>query len=205
MLKIKDKITNKCFDMVNNITKTKAVLIILTLIFILILTLILYNSVVDDGMNNNRIKNIYYKTSSSEKKWNRWKKNGITSGDKKSDIKKINIKLGLLNNSNLSYCVYNGKKWICDKDINTELKQREDNRITGLKIKLLKDLDKKYEVCYRTYNKINRWMPWSCNGKVNGTRYQNMKALEIKIIPKGIIKEDYLKDYDFGYFIQKDF
>jgi len=69
-------------------------------------------------------------------------------------------------------------------------------QIFGLKMKVSNLLHNKYDICYRTYNKKDKWLNWTCNGEIAGNKEEPITALEIKIIPKGTVKFDYLKDYN---------
>ena len=65
----------------------------------------------------------------------------------------------------------------------------------GIRILNAASFLKNYDVCYRTYNKKDKWLNWTCNGSITGNINENITAIEIKTIPKKIIKSDYLKDY----------
>lgn len=157
-------------------------------IFIIILSifmlLFLLNCFTSDGMESKGIKNVYYKTYSDDNGWTSWKKNGMTSGNKKGEIKNIKIKmLG----EQTTIKIYNNNKW----------KTLENNEeFYGISLLNSAKLLKKYDVCYRTYNQKNGWLNWICSyGEFSGNSKYKIKAIQVKIIPKGVVKEEYLKDY----------
>ena len=144
-------------------------------------------------MDNTGIKNIKYRVFIKGKGWSTWSKNGITSGNKKNDIQNIEIVVKLKNNEEMiDYYLYNNQNWINELDINKNLKN-----IKGIRLALMeKKLSNKYNICYRTHTKNSKWLKWSCDGQTNGIINENINAIEIKIIPKNVIKRDYLKDYE---------
>ena len=60
---------------------------------------------------------------------------------------------------------------------------------------MTKMLGKKYDICYRTYNKKDGWLDWACNGEISGNKKYRIKNIKIKIIPKNVLKSEYLEDY----------
>ena len=75
------------------------------------------------------------------------------------------------------------------------MKEKNPNRYFFIK-ENIESLNKKFDICYRTYNKKDKWLSWTCNGNISGNINENITALEIKIIPKNIVKYDWLKDYN---------
>lgn len=175
---------------IKKILKNKKI-IISVLAVILIVALILVFNNKNDGMLNTRKVSIYYKTY-TDKGWSKWSKNGITSGNKEDSIKNIKIKVKTKVNGYVIYSVYNNK-W---KDNLEEDKKIKNNEIYGFKFSNINTLNKEFDICYRTYNKKDKWLNWACNGDISGNIKENITALEIKIIPKNVVKYDWLKDYN---------
>ena len=99
------------------------------------------------------------------------------------------------------YNVYTNK-W---SEQNYQAMDENVKKIYGLKIGISNTLRKKYDVCYRTYNKKDKWLNWICDGDISGNKKEPITALEIKIIPKKVIKFDYLKDYNKNLEANKNF
>ena len=165
----------------------------LVITFIIILSLlIIYNRInFNDNMQRSGIYNINYKTMKQNNNWTVFKGNGVRSGNKSDSIKNMFIKT---KSPDFSHNFYTNKKWT--KDILTNQKINNNKPLQGIKVFIYKDLAKKYSVCYRTYNIKNGWLGWSCNGQINGNKKYDISAIEIKVIPKNIVTEEYLKDYN---------
>lgn len=161
--------------------------IIAVSIFIIALLAILNSK--NDGMENTKKVSIYYKTYTNNG-WSKWSKNGITSGNYNDSIKNIKVKVKSKTNGYVVYNIYSNDEWIENEP--------DDNQkdLKGLKFSNINTLNKKFDICYRTYNKKNKWLSWTCNGNISGNINENITALEIKIIPKNIVKYDWLKDYN---------
>ena len=67
--------------------------------------------------------------------------------------------------------------------------------INAIKVSLFGSMRKKYSVCYRVYNDKNKWLNWSCDNEINGNMEVNIKSIQMKLIPKNAVKNEYLKDY----------
>lgn len=156
-------------------------------IFIIALLAILNSK--NDGMENTKQVKIYYKTYTNNG-WSKWSKNGITSGNYNDSIKNIKVKVKSKTNGYIVYNIYSNDEWIENEP--------DDNQkdLKGLKLANVNTLNKKFDICYRTYNKKDKWLSWTCNGNISGNINENITALEIKIIPKNIVKYDWLKDYN---------
>lgn len=169
--------------------KDKKVIIPIVFFIVLIVGTIVFVNSKNDGMKNIGDISIYYRTFTSKNGWSKWSKNGIISGNiDGSPIKNIEIKIKSKHESDYSYSVYTKEKgWI------------EDNTgkydINAFRLDLYGVSSKKYDVCYRTYNKKDKWLDWSCNYTINGNALEHITALEVKIIPKHVIKKEYLKDF----------
>lgn len=174
-----------------NILKYKNQIILGSIVLlVLIVSLIVLSKLDTDGMRNYGIYNVKYKVYQNGK-WTKNSKNGMTVGDKKNPIQNISIsvkqKFGRIN-----YYTYTND-W---SDQMFESSRENYNQIYGLKFNLTNTLYKKYSICYRTYNKKDEWLNWACDGEISGNKEEPITALEIKIIPKGGLKFDYLKDYN---------
>lgn len=160
------------------------------IIFMLIVSILIYNGVNTDKMVNKGIYKVKYKVSQNDK-WSKYSRNGITSGNMKDAIKNIDIKIKNSKKGSIYYSVYTGS-WSDQIFQSTDLKKE----ITGIKIGITGSLYKKYSVCYRTYNKKDKWLNWTCDSNTSGNKEEPVTAIEIKIIPKKAVKFDYLKDYN---------
>lgn len=156
----------------------------------LIISIFIYNKFDNDGMNNKNIFNVKYKVSQNNK-WTKYAKDGKTIGDKVNPIQNIEFKYKE-DKGRIFYNVYT-TDW---SEQNYSAMKENQKEIYGIKINTSNTLYKKYEVCYRTYNKKDKWLNWSCHGEINGNKGEPITALEVKIIPKGAVKFDYLKDFN---------
>ena len=164
----------------------------LILLLVLILFVIVFKPKTD-GMVNSGITNIYYRTYTKENGWSKWTKNGLTSGNLKDNILNIQVKVDKKTKGEARYRVYSEKNnWSDEYGSNASILNQN---ITGVRFGLSETKSKTSNICYRTYNKENEWMEWSCDSEINGNKNENIKAIEIKIVPKESSLEDYLKDY----------
>lgn len=175
----------------NFIRNNIKLLTIISFVFIIIIIglIIIFAEKNNDGMSNEGILKINYRTYTNY--WNKYSKNGVTSGNKKDFIKDIDIKIDKTNKGSLFYEVYTDK-WSDQINDYTQI----GTEINGIKIGLSDTLYRKYDVCYRTYNNKDKWLNWTCNFTVSGNIDKTITAIEIKVIPKNSIKFDYLKDYN---------
>ena len=170
----------------------KIILIILVFVILIVGTIILINNK-NDGMDQSGILTVKYRTYSNKNGWSKWTKNGITSGNLSDDISNIEFKLKAKDGT-ISYQTYSIEDgWSETKEID---KHYDKKNINGIKIELIDGIYKKYSICYRKYNKENKWLEWSCNGQVNGNKSQRVNGIQVKIVPRGIILRNYLKDYN---------
>lgn len=169
------------------------VIILLAIGFIYVI-----KNVTSDGMNNKGIYKISYRTYTD--KWSSYQKNGNTSGNTKDKINDIEIKIKNNKKGGIYYSVYTDD-W--SPQIFDYNKVGKD--IKGIKIGLTGSLYKKYSVCYRTYNKKDKWLNWTCDSSISGNEEEPITAIEIKIIPKKSVKFDYLKDYNKVSISSKNF
>lgn len=176
------------------------VILIIILLFIAFISFVIFNK--NDGMKQTLIYNIKYNVYISKNGWQKWSKNGLESGKLNHSIS--NIKFNIKDSNNFSYDIYleNGK-WINDLKANSKINNNKN--INGIKVYIYKDLYKKYKICYRTYNKKDKWLGWACNGSISGNKNENIELIEVKIIPKNSSESEYLKDYNISDFYYKEF
>ena len=158
--------------------KNKKFLAIFSLIVFTLLFCLYTNH---NNIEKNGIKTIKYRTYSNEK-WSLWSKNGKKI-KKDTNIKKIEIRTKI-DAPTIFY--YYDNKWHTTNS---------NNDIYGIRIINTANVLKKYSFCYRTYNKKDGWLNWACNGEKSGNINSKIENIQIKIIPKGVIKDDFLHDY----------
>lgn len=174
------------------IDRKKIIIFISIIVCILFLVVIVRN----DDMKNAGIYNISYRTRTSKNNYTKWVRNG-SSTEKLDSINKIEFNVSKKESGTVVYSISGkDKKWSDYVKISENMKS---TTIYGLKLNLTKILYKKYDICYRTYNSKNKWMEWSCNGSENGNSKYPIQKIEIKIIPKNVILNEYLKDYNKKY------
>lgn len=173
--------------------KNNIIPLFLSLIIIIGLIIIIITKLNSDGMANEGIVNVYYRTYTSNNGWSKWSKNAITSGNKEDDITNIQIKVKNNKDGFIRYSLYNNDNWSKEYDINSKIK---NNSFNAIKIALTDALKIKYDICYRTYNEKNKWLEWTCDYDISGNEKMPVRAIEVKIIPKNVMKYDYLKDYN---------
>lgn len=176
-------------NMKENFKGKKSIIIVVFVIIVIAAFFIVQNK--NNTYKNNNVVHIYYRTHSNGK-WTKWKKDGKTSGNMKDNIDNIEFKYKFKKeNDLLSYSVYS-KKWSIDYTPGDNMK---NTTINGIMIDNYDVLSKRFYICYRTYNKNNKWLNWSCNGEANGNAKYNIKAIEVKFVPRNSVLSDYLKDY----------
>lgn len=165
----------------------KIVLIILVFVILIVGSAIILVNNKNDGMENVKGLNIYYKVYTEEKGLNKWYKNGLSNSNKNYNIK--NIKIKLKDTDEYSFYIYNKDNgWVDGNNL-------KNQDINAIKVSLFGSMRKKYSVCYRVYNNKNKWLNWSCDNEINGNKEVNIKSIQIKLIPKNAVKNEYLKDY----------
>lgn len=177
------------------IKNKKNVVVVSVVSIVVILLFVIFNVInnKNDGMENTKQVSIYYKTYTKNNKWSKFSKNALTSGDFKNPIQNISIKTKSRTKGYVMYSVYSNGKWI--KDLDSESKIKNAN-ISAVRFFNIDELNKKYDICYRTYNKKDKWLNWSCEGDINGNKNENITAIEIKIIPRNVTKYEWLKDFN---------
>ena len=161
------------------------------ILLLLVISIFIYNNFSNDGMNNKGIYNIKYRVYQNGK-WSWYTKNGMTIGDKEHPINNIEFKYKE-NKGLIHYHIYIDDEWT--EQLYNSINTNEKN-LTGIKIGDSNVLYKKYDICYRTYNKKDKWLNWTCNDKMSGNKDEPITAIEIKLIPKGSDKKEYLRDYN---------
>lgn len=174
---------------IKKILKNKKLLISLVVVILIIIFIIFAFNNRNDGMENINDVGVYYKVYTSDG-WSKWSKNGLTSGSESGKtIKNIKIKIKTRQKFDYSYSLYNPQKnWLDD----VKMKNMD---INAIRMELFGSSSKKYDICYRVYNKKDKWLNWSCNYVINGNANENITAIQIKIVPRHAIKDEYLKDY----------
>lgn len=164
------------------------------LILVIILIIILFKII--SGIVETKQRFISYKIYTEKAGWSSWKQNGEKSNNiYDENIKKIKFKLSKFNKESLSYSIFteNGSKWSDQYRYNESIKKQN---ITGIRISPTSGMIKNYDICYRTYNKKNGWLEWACNDEISGNKTEKIYAIQVKIIPKNVIKNEYLQDYN---------
>lgn len=144
----------------------------------------------------NYVPTIMYRTYTKEKGWSKWSKNGEISGNNVNSLKGIKVKSRLLRKGKLDYQIYTKGKWLSNINLNDKKYKDKLMSINGVKFILNDKYKQNYSICYRTYVKKIGWYDWSCDGRPNGNKDKNIQSIEVKIIKKGVLIRDYLKDYD---------
>ncbi len=138
--------------------------------------------------NKNKTE-LKYRAYSENKGWSNKVKNGKKAGKKDKDLKAISIDLTKENGkSGIKYKTYvSDKGWTKWKNSGqTSGSTKKGKSIEATKIKLSKDLTKKYDICYRLYTETDGWTLWSKNGAVVGEVDEGASAesIQIKLVKK---------------------
>lgn len=166
----------------------KYIILCVAILIMLGISIFIYHRFTNDGMNNKNIYSVKYRVYQNGK-WSKYAQNGMTVGDKEHPIQNIQFKYKN-EKGKILFDIYDTDNWISFAEgfVNAD-------EVDGIAIKLTNVLKKKYEICYRTYNKKDKWLNWSCDGEMNENKKEAITALEVKIIPKDSNKKEYLKDY----------
>ena len=141
---------------IKKILKNKKLLISLGVVILIIIFIIFAFNNRNDDMENAGISKVKYRTYTKTSNWTKWQKNGLTSGDLKNSITNVEIS-SKKDIYNVQY--YFDNNWSDSNDNNKEIK--------GIRILNASSFLKNYDVCYRTYNKKDKWLNWTCNGSIS--------------------------------------
>lgn len=177
----------------NKIGKSKIIIAGTVLILLALVVFVVFKIVNNDPMETTGNLKVQYRTYTKENGWSSWTKNGKTSGNEKDNILNIQIKVGKKEKGKVVYRIYteDWSEYEYDKDSKIENKQ-----MNAIRIGLTDTLYKKYDVCYRTTNKETNWLEWACDGEISGNKDSQITGIQVKIIPKGIIKNEYLEGFN---------
>ena len=110
-----------------------------------------------------------------------------TVGESKS-IEQINISIQNKTNykGSILYSVYTSNSWQDYKTSDENIGINGKN-IEALKIKLTDDLEKNYDIYYRTHVSNVGWLSWTKNDGISGTigYFENIEAIQITLVRKG--------------------
>lgn len=175
----------------------------LILLVLLILWVIIFKPYKSDGMQQTKGVKVLYRTH-SKNGWTSWTNNGMTSGDKKTPIDMIQIKLVTKDKSNIFFNCYYDKKW-SGMNYNNTICDSNKKGITGIKMNISGKVYNNNSIFYRIHNK-NGWYKWSDENEQNGTSNDKriIDAIEIKVVPRSAYYADFLKDYDKGSLIESN-
>lgn len=146
--------------------------------------------------NTNNQANVYYRTY-TKNGWSKWSKNGVISGDGKSDILNIEIKIKSKLKGDIIYKLYQCSEW-------TNV-TKENEKVSGMKVTLSNTLYRKYNIFYRTYNDEDEWLEWANNYQISGNKDKAIKKIQIKLIEKDSSVDDFLEDYYLKEIKSKNF
>ena len=187
--------------MKNKLKNRNRIILAGIIVLVLAISFIIFYKLDSDGMNNNGIYNIKYKVYQNGK-WTKNSKNGMIVGDKEHPIQNISISIRTNEKTGSVYYYAYTNNW---SNQTFDTLENNANQIYGLKFYLSNLLYKKYQICYRTYNKKDKWLNWTCSGEISGNKEEPITALEIKIIPQNTVRPDYLKDYNKKLKSKKNF
>lgn len=175
------------------IKKYRILIIIISILLFFLIVVGLFAKINSDGMENAGITKIKYRVYTKKDGWSKWSKSGITAGDLKNPITKIEIKLN--DGDDIVYSYYTEENEWSEMITSSQNISDEENNIKAIKFSLFYNMSLKSEICYRTYNEENEWLDWTCNDDISGNIDEDVLGLQVKIIPRNIIKSDYLRDY----------
>ena len=174
----------KAKNFIDYIKKYRFIIIILIIFLIIIFAYVNKNG----GMEQRGTINIRYRVYTEGNGWSKWSKNGMQIGDKKTPItgieletKKVGVPILYSYTDKIEKNSENFKK-----------------KIYGMRLLASYGLNKEHVLCYRSYNKKNKWLDWQCNMEFSGNIKEPITAIEIKIIPKNAARQDYLRDYNLN-------
>ena len=138
--------------------------------------------------------NVYYRTYTKENGWSKWVKNGKESGNGKDNILNIEIKVKSNYKGDIDYAVYQNGKW--SKSIGNIKNGKFDNKkIYGIRVGLIGKLGRNYNIYYRTYNAVDKWMEWTSAAGSSGNISVPIKKIQMKVLLDDSSLEDNLESY----------
>ncbi len=147
--------------------------------------------VINQITKDTNVYKISYRVYDKRHKWSKWYKNGETAGDGVNAIQKIEFKNNKKEDT-IMYEMYENKKWISSKDKKNKIKD-----MYGIRLYIgPRSLDKEYNIFYRTFNKIDKWLEWSFNGDISGNIEKPITKIQIKVLKKEVSEDDYLQNYN---------
>lgn len=184
---------------IKELNKVQLIVLILTI-------LILISSIIFLCVRNykeKQIPSISYRVYTKENGWSKWCKDGDTCGDKKNDILKIEYKLSSQFEDSFAYTIYSDK-YIDGEFFNYDEKI-EKSKIYGISYSLNSEMIQKYDICYRTYNKTDKWLDWTWDDSISGNKEEKITAIGIKLIDKRSVKREQLDSYGEAKNSQRNF
>lgn len=178
-------------------------LFFVTLFFLIAIIIVVYKTAFNNNIKNVGVANIKYRTLSNNNKWGNWAENGESSGFENGYITKLDIKLSNKYEKSFGYTIYN------DKNKKGKFHHYDDKSkfkyANGISFSLNSNMIREYDVCYRTYNNKDKWLDWTCNDSISGNYNEKISKIELKVIPKNVLKREYLEDYGMIDESQKNF
>lgn len=183
-------------EIINKTKDKKIVWILLIILVALFVFLLIVRKFNNDGMEQNINAKVYYRTHTNSG-WSSWVKNGKTSGNKKTPINGLQIKIKSSINGDIIYECYYEDEWSKQLSSNSKCVSKQSN-LTGIKMDLSDELSKSNIVFYRVHNSKYGWMNWDSNFNSVGTDNKKVpiNAVEIKIVPTSAYYPDFLRDYN---------
>lgn len=168
----------------------------LIVIAVIIIFVCIINKFKTDGMQQNTNTKVYYRTYTNNG-WSKWVKDGMTSGDKKTIIKGLQIKIKSKEKGNVVFSCYYDKEW-SKYYYSDEKCESKGKNMTGVRINVSDKMYESQTIFYRTYNEKDGWLKWETQSKSAGTGIDSkaISAIEIKVVPRSAYYADFLRDYN---------
>lgn len=114
---------------------------------------------------NNSKPSVYYKVYTKEDGWSKWCKDGELCGNK-HDITALQIKIKNSFNKNISFVTYKDKNYKGIKYVNNnQVSGNKKDAIKVIRIKNDKNIEKKYNIKYKTFTSNKYETIWSINNE----------------------------------------
>ena len=154
---------------------------------------------------NKQTPGVLYSTHIEDIGWQRYFRDGGTSGTtgQSKRLESIKIKLkGIPYSGSIEYKThiedYGWEKYF---NRNNELSGTtgQSKRLEAIKIRLIGEVENYYDVYYRVHAQEFGWLGWARNGEEAGTAGYSyrLEAIEVKLVEKGKNIEDYQKQDSF--------